>query len=91
VIAVPTPGHARGHISVVVVEADHHVLLAGDSAYAQQQLLDLQPDGVSLSATQAVASMRTILEHARMHPTVFLPSHDPDSQARLAAREPLPS
>jgi N-acyl homoserine lactone hydrolase len=90
VIAVPTPGHASGHIAVVVVEADHHVLLAGDSAYAQQQLLDLHPDGVSLSARRAVASMRTILEHARLHPTVFLPSHDPGSQVRLAAREPLP-
>jgi glyoxylase-like metal-dependent hydrolase (beta-lactamase superfamily II) len=91
VIAVPVPGHARGQIAVIVVEEDHHVLLAGDSAYSQQQLLDLQPDGVSLSARRAVESMRTILEHARRHPTVFLPSHDPGAEARLAGREPLPS
>jgi len=91
VIAVPIPGHARGQIALVVVEEDHHVLIAGDSAYAQQQLLDLHLDGVSLSARAAIESMRTILEHAALHPTVFLPSHDPASQARLAAREPLPS
>ena len=91
VVAVPVPGHARGQIAVVVVEQDRHLLIAGDSAYSQQQLLDLHPDGVSLSARRAVESMRTIIGHASLHPTVFLPSHDPDSQARLVAREPLPS
>jgi hypothetical protein len=30
-----------------------------------------------------------ILEHARRHPTVILPSHDPDSARRLAATEVL--
>jgi N-acyl homoserine lactone hydrolase len=90
VVAVAVPGHARGHIAVIVVQEDHHVLLAGDSAYSQEQLLDLQPDGVSPSARTAVQSMRTILEHGRRHPTVFLPSHDPNSTTRLLNRSPLP-
>lgn len=87
--AVPTPGHALGHVAVVVDEGERHVMLAGDSAYSREQLLDLCPDGVSLSAALAVRSMRRIVEHARRHPTVFLPSHDPDSQRRLDARETL--
>src|SRR5579859_3445411 len=90
VVAVPVPGHARGQIAVAVVEPGHHVLLAGDSAYTQGQLLALAPDGVSISPGQAVASMRAILDHARLQPTVFLPSHDPESAARLNARSPLP-
>jgi glyoxylase-like metal-dependent hydrolase (beta-lactamase superfamily II) len=86
VVAVPVPGHARGQIAVVVVEDDRHVLIGGDSAYTERQLIDQQPDGVSISARQARESMRTILEHARRHATVFLPSHDPASAARLAGR-----
>lgn len=89
VVAVPVPGHARGQIAVAVVEDDHHVLLAGDSAYSQAQLIDMQPDGVSISARDAVRSMRTILAHAREHATVFLPSHDPESAERLRARSAL--
>jgi N-acyl homoserine lactone hydrolase len=89
VLAVPVPGHARGQIAVLVVEDDHHVLLAGDSAYSQAQLVDQQPDGVSVSAREAVRSMQTILAHAARHPTVFLPSHDPGAQERLRSRSPL--
>jgi glyoxylase-like metal-dependent hydrolase (beta-lactamase superfamily II) len=89
VVAVATPGHAAGHIAVVVIDDDHHVLLGGDTAYSQAQLQDLHPDGVSTAPRLAVRSMRAILEHARTHPTVYLPSHDPGSAARLEHREPL--
>jgi glyoxylase-like metal-dependent hydrolase (beta-lactamase superfamily II) len=88
--AVPVPGHARGQIAIVVVQGDHHVMLAGDSAYTEAQLLAEAPDGVSLSARQAVSSMRAILAHARRHPTVFLPSHDPEAGARLRDRVAVP-
>jgi N-acyl homoserine lactone hydrolase len=87
--AVAVPGHARGQIAVVVVQDDHHVFLAADSAYDQQQLLDLHPDGVSMSARLARRSMLLILEHAERHPTVFLPSHDRESANRLAQRSLL--
>ncbi|HLJ04218.1 MAG TPA: MBL fold metallo-hydrolase [Solirubrobacteraceae bacterium] len=89
VLAVPTPGHTSAHIAVIVIEEDHHVLIGGDSAYTQSQLLDLHPDGVSPSARSAVRSMGTIVDHARRHATVYLPSHDPDSAARLGRREPV--
>ncbi len=89
VVAVAVPGHARGQIAVAVVEDDHHVLIAGDSAYSQAQVIDLHPDGVSVSAREAVRSMRTILAHARDYATVFLPSHDPDSAERLRTRTVL--
>lgn len=89
VVAVATPGHARGHISVVVVEEDRHVLLAGDCAYSERQLLEGWVDGVSLSVRTALSTLSTVRDHARAHPTVFLPSHDPDSARRLAERTTL--
>lgn len=89
IVAVPAPGHTPGHTAVIVIQDDHHVLLGGDSAYDQAQLLDLQVDGVSPKDDVARATMRTILDHARRHPTVYLPSHDPESAARLASRTTL--
>lgn len=89
VIAIPTPGHTPGHLSVLVVQPDHHVLLAGDAAYDLAQLQDLEVDGVSPRASVAKDTMRRILAHAAGHPTVVLPSHDPDAARRLAATEVL--
>ncbi len=89
VIAVPAPGHTPGHLAVLVVQPDHHVLMIGDAAYDLAQLQDLQVDGVSPKASVAKDTMKRILRHAAGHPTVVLPSHDPDAERRLAARETL--
>jgi glyoxylase-like metal-dependent hydrolase (beta-lactamase superfamily II) len=89
IVTVPTPGHTPGHLSVVVDQGDHHVLLAGDVAYDQGQLQDLHVDGVAPKDAVALATMRTVLDHAKRHPTVVLPSHDPESAARLAATDTL--
>jgi N-acyl homoserine lactone hydrolase len=90
VLAVATPGHTLGHLAILVVQPDHHALIGGDSAYDQQQLLDLAVDGVSPKDAVAKDTMNRILEHARQHPTVYLPSHDPESVARLRDTAILP-
>jgi glyoxylase-like metal-dependent hydrolase (beta-lactamase superfamily II) len=90
IVAVDTPGHTPGHISVVCVDDDgRHVLLAGDATDSLEQLRALRPDGLTAKPDVYVRTMETILAHAREHPTVFLPSHDPESAARLAAGETL--
>jgi N-acyl homoserine lactone hydrolase len=89
VIAIPTPGHTPGHLAVLVVQPDHHVLIAGDACYDLTQLEDLQVDGVSPKASVAKDTMKRILAHAAGHPTVVLPSHDRDAARRLAAAEVL--
>jgi N-acyl homoserine lactone hydrolase len=86
---VPAPGHTSGHSAVLLVEDDLHILLAGDCSYDQQQLLDQHVDAVSPRASLARETMRTVLAHAAMHPTVYLPSHDPGSAGRLAQRAVL--
>lgn len=89
VVAVPTPGHTFGHMAILVVQPDHHVLIGGDTAYDQRQLQDLQVDGVSPKDDVAIATMKTILAHAKATPTVYLPSHDPQSARRLRETDTL--
>ena len=89
VVAVSTPGHTLGHIAILVVQPDHHVLLGGDTAYDQPQLQDLHVDGVSPKDDITIATMKTILAHAETNPTVYLPSHDPQSARRLRETDTL--
>jgi hypothetical protein len=60
-------------------------LLAGDIGYDLAQIEARQIDGVSPKDKVALGTLDVVLQHAREHPTVILPSHDPDSVRRLAA------
>jgi N-acyl homoserine lactone hydrolase len=85
IIAVDTPGHTPGHISVICVDdSGNHVMLAGDVTDTLEQLHDRRADAVGPDPKVHVATLDTILAHCAQHPTVFLPSHDPESAARLA-------
>jgi N-acyl homoserine lactone hydrolase len=90
VVAVATPGHTPGHISVICVDDDgRHVLLAGDASDTLEQLRARRPDAIGPKPKVYVQTLDRILAHGREHPTVFLPSHDPQSAARLEQRELL--
>jgi glyoxylase-like metal-dependent hydrolase (beta-lactamase superfamily II) len=85
IVAVDTPGHTPGHVSVICVDdSDRHVMLAGDATDTLEQLHALRADAVAPDPGVHVATMEAILEHCGQHPTVYLPSHDPESAARLA-------
>jgi glyoxylase-like metal-dependent hydrolase (beta-lactamase superfamily II) len=87
VVAVATPGHTPGHTSVVCVDDDgHHVLLAGDATDTIEQLHARRADAVAPKPAVSIETMDAILAHGRSHRTVFLPSHDPESVARLELR-----
>ena len=87
-MAVPTPGHTPGHISIICVD-DHerHVMLAGDVTDTLEQLHARRADAIGPDPGVHRATLELILEHCRRHPTIFLPSHDPGSAARLASGE----
>lgn len=86
VVAVATPGHTPGHISVVCVDDEGgHVLLAGDATDTLEQLQARRHDAVGPKPAVSVATIDRILEYGGRHPTVYLPSHDPASVARLRA------
>lgn len=80
---LPTHGHTPAHVSVVVKMEDVHYFLAGDTSYSEQNLLDKVADGVSPDPNQAISTMQNILNFAKECPTVYLPTHDPDSEKRL--------
>jgi N-acyl homoserine lactone hydrolase len=91
VLLVPTPGHTAGHLSVIVLEDDHAVLLAGDTSYTQQLMLEEVVDGVAPNDQVDQRTLLRIHTYTRQVPTVYLPTHDPDSARRLAARTTVAS
>jgi len=86
VVAVATPGHTRDHVSVVVEDQGTKFFLAGDTSYDERLMLAGRVDGVSPDDDVAGATLRAIRDLANERPTVYLPTHDPESAARLESR-----
>jgi glyoxylase-like metal-dependent hydrolase (beta-lactamase superfamily II) len=85
IVAVATPGHTPGHVSVICVDdAGRHVMLAGDTTDSLEQLRSLRADAVAPDPKVHIATMKAILAHCAQHQTVYLPSHDPESASRFA-------
>jgi glyoxylase-like metal-dependent hydrolase (beta-lactamase superfamily II) len=84
---VPTLGHTGGHLSVAVEDDDELIFLAGDASYTQALMLAGRSDGVAPKPSQSVETLTRIQRLVAERPTVYLPTHDPRSAARLAARE----
>jgi N-acyl homoserine lactone hydrolase len=86
IMIVATPGHTPGHVSVICVDdTGRHVMLAGDATDTLEQLHARRADAVAPDTKVHTATLETIQAHCAQHPTVYLPSHDPESAARLAA------
>jgi glyoxylase-like metal-dependent hydrolase (beta-lactamase superfamily II) len=85
VVVVGTPGHTAHHVSVVVQDGETTVFLAGDTSYDD----GMQLDGVSPDERQSLATLDAIRQLARSGPTIYLPTHDPLSAARLSDRRAL--
>jgi glyoxylase-like metal-dependent hydrolase (beta-lactamase superfamily II) len=86
VVAVATPGHTPGHISVVVRDSDVTFFLAGDTSYNEHLMLAGRVDGVSPDEASSRATLDAIRRFAEANPTVYLPTHDPRSATRLENR-----
>jgi len=88
VVVVPTPGHTSNHISVIVDCDDVAIFLAGDATYSEAQLLGQWADGVSPRPNVQLQTLDKIKRFIDSRPTIYLPSHDPESVKRLRARRP---
>lgn len=90
---VPTPGHTEGHIAVAIEDGDFLILIAGDAAYSERNLLEGAVDGVAVSAAahhQTTARIRALCER---RPVITQFAHDPDNERRFSERiptQPLP-
>ena len=88
---VPTPGHTKGHLSVVVEQPDHLVLLAGDATYSEAALEAGVVDGVAQDERAHRRSTARLRELCGNHPTVVAPTHDPMTDKRLTEGATSPS
>lgn len=89
IFLVPTPGHAVGHLSVVVRAEEVTYFLAGDVTYAEKFLKSEQVDGVTYDPAVSLLSLQRIKRFAAQEPTILLPAHDPDVLTRLERTEIL--
>jgi N-acyl homoserine lactone hydrolase len=83
---LPTPGHTPGHLSVALEDGDDVFFFAADASYTERLMLDGVVDGVSPDPALARETLGRIQELVTRRPTVYLPTHDPESVARLTER-----
>ena len=84
VVAVATPGHTPDHLSVAVAAGGITYFLAGDASYSEELMLAGQVDGVCADDELAGRTLGAIRRLSKQRPTVYLPTHDSESAARLA-------
>jgi glyoxylase-like metal-dependent hydrolase (beta-lactamase superfamily II) len=87
VVAIPTPGHTRDHLSIAVEDGEGAVILAGDASYTQANLIAGNIDGVSDNEAAARSSLAKLRAFAAYRPTIYLPTHDPQTRERLERRQ----
>lgn len=87
VYLVPTPGHAMGHLSVVLNDEGYTYFFAGDASFDLPSLLNGTLDAPAFNSDVTLATRRKILALAADTPLVYLSTHDPQTAARLARRE----
>jgi glyoxylase-like metal-dependent hydrolase (beta-lactamase superfamily II) len=74
---------------VLLDEGHQTVFLAGDSSYTQDLMLRGKVDGVGSDAGAERLTHERIRAYAAETPTVYLVAHDPETEARLAARQTI--
>ncbi len=90
VLAVPTPGHTPGHISVIATENGMSYFIAGDATYDEAALIAQDFQGPNETPAEQPKTLAKILQYTQDNPTVYLPSHDRESGQRLAHRQIVP-
>jgi N-acyl homoserine lactone hydrolase len=81
-----TPGHTRGHLSVLVRLADGaRVLVVGDAAYTLRSIHEGILPMLTVDDEESERSLRALRSYAVQDPAAILvPSHDPDAWRALA-------
>jgi N-acyl homoserine lactone hydrolase len=82
IVALPTPGHSPGHTSFLVRTGKGAVLLAGDVTYDLPALQAQRDQGFIADVDKHHDTLRRVLALVNSG-IAYLPSHDPESPARL--------
>lgn len=83
IMIIPTPGHARGHQSVLIQDQGKSVCLVGDAAFTLDQIVTGETGGIVDNIPDARASGLSLKRQYEAFRTVMLPTHDPENTARL--------
>jgi glyoxylase-like metal-dependent hydrolase (beta-lactamase superfamily II) len=83
VVAVDTPGHMLGHVSLIVFGDEVTYFLTGDATYSLEVLDKEETDGANDNPLGAVETVRKIKKLARERSLVVLPSHDTQTRRYL--------
>ena len=73
--AVPTPGHTRGHQSVLISDGSRWLCLAGDASFDRAQVEAGRVAGICENVAAARRTLAVLREQFGA-PTVYLASHD---------------
>lgn len=84
---VRTPGHTSGHISAVVQESGLLYFFAGDASYVRAAMAEATADGIAANPQQQIKTLKAIRDLAQSRQLIYLPTHDPDVERRLAQRD----
>jgi N-acyl homoserine lactone hydrolase len=87
VVIVPTPGHSYGHQAILLRDHDKTFFFAGDVVFDERQLLEREVAGIVHNVAQTKDSMERSRTFIATTPTIFLPSHDPNSLQRLSSQQ----
>ncbi|PPK87384.1 glyoxylase-like metal-dependent hydrolase (beta-lactamase superfamily II) [Neolewinella xylanilytica] len=85
-ILVETPGHTRGHCSVLLKTDDGLICFAGDLVYDQERLFKNSFSATIQNEADNRESCRRLLRLADEQPVIFLSSHDAGNAERLNRR-----
>jgi N-acyl homoserine lactone hydrolase len=82
-----TPGHTRGHQSVLLrLDDGRTVLLVGDAAYTVRSIREQRLPMLTTNDEASLESLRELDAFAREHPdAVLVPTHDPDAWRAIGA------
>lgn len=80
---IPTPGHTRGHHSVLIEDEGKSVCIVGDAAFSLDQIRNGEIGGIVENHTEAVRSAQMLKQQYDTFGTIMLPTHDPDNAERL--------
>ena len=83
VALVPTPGHTRGHQSVLIADGDRSWLLAGDAAFDLAQVRNGTQAGIAEDRAAARQTLALLRRQADDYGTIVLPTHDDEALAQI--------